>query len=164
MWQESKRKKQEGEAEAEAKAQNAFPNDVFEKQCKCFLRHLPVQKAHKKTQNKTKQKPKCRTATALPPTLLTHLTHSYPTTFAFLLFFSCLQRCNVSETATELPNACMQNERSSIVQKGGGEEEEEEEAVAGGFGVTTNTRQAAPQCMRKAMKKTCSKIVHSPKK
>lgn len=100
-----------------------------------------------------------------PPTLLTHLTHSYPTTFAFLLF-SCLQRCNVSETATELPNACMQNERSSIVQKGGGEEEAEEEAVAvaGGFGVTTNTRQAAPQCMRKAMKKTCSKIVHSPKK
>lgn len=138
------------------------PNDVFEKQCKCFLRHLPVQKARKKTQNKTKQKPKCRTATAIPPTLLTHLTHSYPTTFAFLLF-SCLQRCNVSETATELPNACMQNERSSIVQKGG-EEEEEEEAVAGGFGVTTNTRQAAPQCMRKAMKKTCSKIVHSPKK
>lgn len=57
----------------------------------------------------------------------------------------------------------MQNERSSIVQKGEGEEEEEE-AVAGGFGVTTNTRQAAPQCMRKAMKKTCSKIVHSPKK
>lgn len=120
--------------------------------------------SQKKRQNKTKQKPKCRTATALPPTLLTHLTHSYPTTFAFLLFFSCLQRCNVSETATELPNACMQNERSSIVQKGGGEEEEEEEAVAGGFGVTTNTRQAAPQCMRKAMKKTCSKIVHSPKK
>lgn len=61
----------------------------------------------------------------------------------------------------------MQNERSSIVQKGGVEEEGEEEeavAVAGGIGVTTNTRQAAPQCMRKAMKKTCSKIVHSPKK
>lgn len=32
------------------------PNDVFEKQCKCFLRHLPVQKARKKNTKQNKSR------------------------------------------------------------------------------------------------------------
>lgn len=64
--------------------------------------------------HKTKQKPKCRTATASPSlsaTLLTHLTHSYSTTFAF-----SSPACNAATSAKQRQSCQMHACKMSAAQ------------------------------------------------
>lgn len=153
-------------AEAETKAENAFPKWRFWKAMQMLaappaacvaVAHCAKGSLKKKRKTKMKQNKsrKCRTPTAIPPSpALTHslsLLLNHPKR----LPFSCW-RCNVSKTATELPNACMQNERSSIAQKGGRGEEEE---GGGGLGwQQTPARRRLGACEKQWKKKVAVKL------